>query len=265
MTARRRRRSGSGPSATALIAWAGGAKVIADHAANRAVHGAPASVSALVADDSEPLSGRFRVLALGSLIACGSVLAVTVHAGDTAFGPIEDQAGPGQNPAGSFAANPAEAPVPLAGPEPAPVPVAVHTAAAPELPAAGPLGGQLVRAGAVPRNTPIAVDGYQAAHSRPQVGRHWNASDSSDAQAAQQPAADPVQRALAPLATAPKDAVDTARSLAAPVLPSGFAKRSASAPTQRLVSSVTSVAPLDEATQPAMSMLSGIGGAAGLS
>jgi hypothetical protein len=226
-------------------------------------------VSALVADDCGPLSGRFRVLALGSLIACGSVLAVTVHAGDSAFGPSEGQSGPGQNPAGSFAANPAEAPALLAAPEPAPVPVAVHTAAAPELPAAGPLGGHPVRAGEVPRNTPLTVDGYQASHSRPQGGRHWNASDSSDAQAAQQPAADPVQRALAPLATAPKDAVDTARSLAAPVLPSGsangFAKRSASAPAQRLVSSVTSVAPLGEATQPAMSMLSGIGGVAGLS
>jgi hypothetical protein len=82
MTARRRRKTGSGPSATALIAWVGGAQPRV---------GEPASAPFSVMDDgpcSRVSSGRAILasracgLAAGTLLACGSVLAGTAYVGD---------------------------------------------------------------------------------------------------------------------------------------------------------------------------------------
>src|SRR5919202_6517649 len=82
MTARRRRKSGSGPSATALIAWVGGPRTrMADDAST------PASTTSRAAGDRliggrAILFGRACGLAAGTLLACGSVLAGATHVGD---------------------------------------------------------------------------------------------------------------------------------------------------------------------------------------
>jgi hypothetical protein len=83
MTARRRRKSGSGPSATALIAWVGGVQ-----AGFGAPTGAPASVIPGGPSGRMPSGGRAILvaracgLAAGTLLACGSVLAGATHVGD---------------------------------------------------------------------------------------------------------------------------------------------------------------------------------------
>jgi hypothetical protein len=81
MTARRRRKRGSGPSATALIAWVGGAQPRAGEPA------APLSVieggsCGRVPGGRAILAGRACGLAAGTLLACGSVLASTGYVGD---------------------------------------------------------------------------------------------------------------------------------------------------------------------------------------
>jgi hypothetical protein len=82
MTARRRRKSGSGPSATALIAWVG---------ARQMAIGAPMSAPASVIHGGHTprlprsravLVGRACGVAAGTLLACGSVLASATHMGD---------------------------------------------------------------------------------------------------------------------------------------------------------------------------------------
>lgn len=86
MTARRRRKLGSGPSATALIAWVGAAQPSV---------GEPASAPVSVIDMADSgscgrvppggrtiLLGRACGLAAGTLLACGSVLAGATHVGE---------------------------------------------------------------------------------------------------------------------------------------------------------------------------------------
>jgi hypothetical protein len=86
MTARRRRKVGSGPSATALIAWVGAAQPSVGEPAS-----APVSVIDMVGSGScgrvSPggrtiLLGRACGLAAGTLLACGSVLAGATHVGE---------------------------------------------------------------------------------------------------------------------------------------------------------------------------------------
>ena len=83
MTARRRRKSGSGPSATALIAWVG-----ARQAAISAPMGAPVAViqgggqTARMARSRAVLVGRACGVAAGTLLACGSVLVSATHTGE---------------------------------------------------------------------------------------------------------------------------------------------------------------------------------------
>jgi hypothetical protein len=81
MTARRRRKSGSGPSATALIAWVG---------ARQTALGAPMSAPGSVIHGGHTprtprsravLVGRACGVAAGTLLACGSVLASATHMG----------------------------------------------------------------------------------------------------------------------------------------------------------------------------------------
>src|ERR671917_2842996 len=83
MTARRRRKSGSGPSATALIAWVGGAQR-AGAPAGTTVSGAHAWSSRRMSGGRAILAGRAFGLAAGTVLACGSVLASAVHVGDGA-------------------------------------------------------------------------------------------------------------------------------------------------------------------------------------
>ena len=82
MTARRRRKSGSGPSATALIAWVGGAQRAVGAPAGTAVSGAHSWSSRRRSGGRAILAGRAFGLAAGTVLACGSVLASAVHVGD---------------------------------------------------------------------------------------------------------------------------------------------------------------------------------------
>jgi hypothetical protein len=80
MTARRRRKSGSGPSATALIAWVGSTGIGAPAVASVPVIGSPSS--SRIAGNRAIFLGRACGLAAGTLLACGSVLAGAAHVGD---------------------------------------------------------------------------------------------------------------------------------------------------------------------------------------
>jgi hypothetical protein len=83
MTARRRRKTGSGPSATALIAWIGGAPMLAGVSAGSAVSGAGHAWSPIRRPGGRAVAiGRACGLAAGTVLACGSVLASAVHVGD---------------------------------------------------------------------------------------------------------------------------------------------------------------------------------------
>jgi hypothetical protein len=152
MTARRRRKSGSGPSATALIAWVGG---------DRTDLGAPALapgsvVSGLpinqVSGSRALLIGRACGLAAGTLLACGSVLVGATHVGEGSF--AGDNAAPPLGPApdatgSTFEEYRADPPV-----EP--------TSAAPDLVSAQGVTDQSPtihpRLGQVRRNTPVSLD-----------------------------------------------------------------------------------------------------------
>jgi hypothetical protein len=83
MTARRRRKTGSGPSATALIAWVGGAPMVAGASAGTVVSGAGHAWSPTRMPGGRAVAiGRACGLAAGTVLACGSVLASAVHVGD---------------------------------------------------------------------------------------------------------------------------------------------------------------------------------------
>ena len=87
MTARRRRKSGSGPSATALIAWVGGTGLGVDRRADLPFPRGRSSWVPAGPPSRGPLITRGRGLAAGTLLACGSVLAVAVHTADNSFTP----------------------------------------------------------------------------------------------------------------------------------------------------------------------------------
>jgi hypothetical protein len=257
-----------------------------------AISSAQPSVSALVADRAGQSSGRFRGLAAGSLLACGSVLAVTVHAGDGAFGPSEGQPAPAEDRLPSHA-GPA-APSAIAATPAAPAPVPVHSAAASSPVGVGSADGALTHRAAVSSGAPTAVD----TASPSQVVHGPSASGASDTPADRAPATDPISRALAPVSQAPAKAVEAARSVVAPVTSpsksSGGAVQQVlapaqrlsvpvqqvaapvqrlsvpvqrlsvpvqqvAAPVQRLVPAAEAIAPLEDVSQPAMSMLPGSG------
>lgn len=153
MTARRRRKSGSGPSATALIAWVGGART-----GISAPTGAPVPVIG-----SEPIGrlvgsraiflGRACGLAAGTLLACGSVLAGATHVGD---GSLAGNGAPLPNP--TLAAPDVAVDVPAEYPAESP---AEPASTAPDLVSAQavaePTPSAHPQLGRVRRNTPIAV------------------------------------------------------------------------------------------------------------
>jgi hypothetical protein len=82
MTARRRRKSGSGPSATALIAWVGGARTSLSDSVGASVPVAASASIGRTAGNRAIFLGRACGLAAGTLLACGSVLAGATHVGD---------------------------------------------------------------------------------------------------------------------------------------------------------------------------------------
>jgi hypothetical protein len=154
MTARRRRKSGSGPSAMALIAWVGGARTdLTDYA------GTPVSVAASapgerVAGGRAILFGRACGLAAGTLLACGSVLAGATHVGD---GSLATDSASLLNPTPTTPGTTADAPAELRADAPAeparaaPDPVRAQAVADPS-PVVAP------RLGPVRRNTPMSVE-----------------------------------------------------------------------------------------------------------
>jgi hypothetical protein len=85
MTARRRRKSGSGPSAAALIAWVGGAPPGVGEPASAPVSVIDGGSYGRVLGGRAILVGRACGLAAGTLLACGSVLAGAIHVGDGSF------------------------------------------------------------------------------------------------------------------------------------------------------------------------------------
>jgi hypothetical protein len=78
MTARRRRKTGSGPSATALIAWVGGRQTVAGAGVHAWSSGRGPAGRAIVV-------GRACGLAAGTVLACGSLLAGAVNVGEGSF------------------------------------------------------------------------------------------------------------------------------------------------------------------------------------
>jgi hypothetical protein len=166
MTARRRRKSGSGPSATALIAWVG---------ARQTAIGAPVGVPASVIQGGPirrmpgsraVLVGRACGVAAGTLLACGSVLVSATHVGD---GPLVRESAPLPNrtPAALGAGTPegfhADAP-----PDRTPVaPELVSAQAVAEnSQALHPRLGQVRRNNPVSVNAPVAPSGQSSTEQR---------------------------------------------------------------------------------------------------
>jgi hypothetical protein len=154
MTARRRRKSGSGPSATALIAWVGGAPSeigAPTGAAVSVIYGRPSGQipsAGQIPSGRAVLVGRACGLAAGTLLACGSVLAGATHTGDGAplFNHIPAVPGAGSGAPDAYRG---QAPVERAS-------------AAPDLvraqAAADTSSGLHPRLGQVRRNTPASLD-----------------------------------------------------------------------------------------------------------
>lgn len=153
MTARRRRKSGSGPSATALIAWVGGARTSISVPAGAPVPEAGGAPTDRLVGSRAIFLGRACGLAAGTLLACGSVLAGATHVGD---GSLTGNGAPLPNP--TLAAPDAAVDVPAPYPAQSPTEPA---STAPDLVSAQAVAGQSLpvhsQFGRVRRNTPIAV------------------------------------------------------------------------------------------------------------
>ena len=151
MTARRRRKMGSGPSATALIAWVG---------AEQPSVGAPVSMIDVIDSAScarlpggrTILLGRACGLAAGTVLACGSVLAGATHVGEDSL--VGDSASLLSHTPAPPSAGTSERHLPHAP--------AGRTSAAPVMVSAQVVAGRspapYSRLGRVRRNTPVSVD-----------------------------------------------------------------------------------------------------------
>ncbi len=254
MTARRRRKTGSGPSATALIAWVGGGQEVADASAGAVGSGVHAWSSGRMPGGRAILVGRACGLVAGTLLACGSVLAGAAQVGDgslagqgaplPSYTPVGPDAGSGLDGYG------AQAP-------------ADRAAAAPDAVSAqalAPTGSALrPRSGQVHRNKPVSLD-VPAEHGSPSpaVQRPWGSPPPATGQAPTGPIA-PMKPVLDPAASG----VAQVGGVLAPATPREEQPRLST--TQRLstmqsvLPGTHAVAPLvDKATQPAMAMLSAL-------
>ena len=278
MTARRRRKSGSGPSATALIAWVG--------ARDTAISAPPSAPVSVIHGGHTPrmprgraiLIGRACGVAAGTLLACGSVLASATHVGDGSL-------------AGNSAPLPNRVPVALGAGNPdgylADAPTD-HPPAAPELVSAQTVADNSPalhpRLGQVRRNNPVSVS-TQAAPSRQASAdqRAWDSPAPAAGHARRSPIA-PVAPVLGPATNrvgrvAPVGGVLTpanpsdqpARNLGAEPAPSPRAEQSGPATNDTVTSDAVAsvkqiVGPLSNAlqpaaqpaTQPAMAMLTSL-------
>jgi hypothetical protein len=168
MTARRRRKSGSGPSATALIAWVG---------ARQTAISAPISAPVSVIQGEHPpriprsravLVGRACGVAAGTLLACGSVLASATHVGDGSLAGNSTPL-PNRTPVALGAGNPDEhrADAPTKLPPAAPELVSAQTVA--DSPALHPRLGQVRRNNPAFVTTPAASSRQASTDQRPRV------------------------------------------------------------------------------------------------
>jgi hypothetical protein len=255
MTARRRRKSGSGPSATALIAWVGGARTgLTDYAATPG----PVTGSApdeRVAGGRAILFGRACGLAAGTLLACGSVLAGATHVGE---GSLATDSAPLLNPtpgttAGAGVESRADTPAESA--PAAPDPVRAQAVADPSPVVASPLGR-------VRRNTPVSVEMPAEATQHPDIAqRPRDASRSAPDRTPAAPVA-PISPVLDP-ATRGVDRVAPVGGILAPTNPSmeradaqysqpneKVSRRNERSPLGAVETVDEVVAPLDSAVQP---------------
>jgi hypothetical protein len=196
MTARRRRKSGSGPSATALIAWVGGAQTEFEAPTGTSVSMIHGESPGRVAGGRAVLVGRACGLAAGTLLACGSVLAGATHVGDGSL--VGDSApllshSPFASGSGSGTFSEAQGQVP-----------AERTPAAPESVSAQAVvessPGLHPRLGQVHRNTPVSVDPLAAPRRQsPTAPRPWSSPPPATGHAPTGPIA-PVSPVLDPAA-----------------------------------------------------------------
>lgn len=195
MTARRRRKSGSGPSATALIAWVGSAQPSVGEPANAPVSVIEGGSCGRVPGGRAILVGRACGLAAGTLLACGSVLAGAIHAGDGSL------AGDGAALLNHTPAAPgAGAPVEYRGNEPA-----ERTSAAPDMVSAQAVADTSLaphpQFGRVRRNNPVSL-GMPAEPSRNSntAQQPWSSPPPPTGHAPRGPIAPPVSPVLDPAA-----------------------------------------------------------------
>jgi hypothetical protein len=184
MTARRRRKSGSGPSATALIAWVGGARPDVTDGDATPTSVAGSAPTARTVGGRAILLGRACGLAAGTLLACGSVLVGATHAGDGSLAtdtapllnPLPAEPGATVETPGDFETETPSEPGPAA-----PEPVRAQAVAA-QSPVVGP------RSGRVRRNAPVSVEMPAGVHQHPdtapQPGGHPAPSGADRAPAA---------------------------------------------------------------------------------
>ncbi len=215
MTARRRRKSGSGPSATALIAWVGARQVVIDVPLNAPVSMIQGGHAPRMARGRAVLVGRACGVAAGTLLACGSVLASATHVGD---GSLAGNSAPLPNrtQVALGAGNPDgyRADAPTDSPPAAPELVSAQTVAD-NSPALHPRLGQVRRNNPVSVNTAVAAPSRQASTGQ----RPWTSPAPAAGQARRSPIA-PVAPVLDP-ATNRVGRVAPVGGVLAPANPSG--------------------------------------------
>lgn len=245
MTARRRRKSGSGPSATALIAWVGGARIGTESTADVSLTNDRASSANLTSYPRSLLTARGRGLAAGTLLACGSMLAVAVHAADSSLTPGSAPL-PGLATAGPHAGSAGYS----VG---APFAVVEGWAAAASARSGQALAGTYVPSGGVRRHVPLALRAPGSPPSEATLPLSMNLPGTGEAQAPDDVLAD---RMVVPVAQVPEDSV--AESLAARVTPvlASFTQQSGPGEDDPVEPGEQGPAPAEEGTQPAMTMLS---------
>ncbi|MGH3771470.1 MAG: hypothetical protein ACRDRW_08760 [Pseudonocardiaceae bacterium] len=154
MTARRRRKSGSGPAATALIAWVAGAQASVGEFASAPVSVIDTGSCGRVPSGRAVLLGRACGLAAGTLLACGSVLAGAMHVGD---GSLAGESAPLLNPTSTVPGAAVDTPGEYRGNV-----RDGRTSAAPDMVSAqvvaDPSPAPQPRLGPVRRNTPVSLD-----------------------------------------------------------------------------------------------------------
>lgn len=244
MTARRRRKSGSGPSAAALIAWVGGDQPVAT---GTGVH---AWSSSWLPGGRAVLVGRVCGLAAGTVLACGSLLASASHVGDGSLAnegasplPSHPPAVPGAvsgNPDGYAATMPSED-VSAAAPVAVRAQTFSQSASAPRS-----------QTGRIHRNPPLSL-GASVEHDSPSHTAQppWRSSAPPADDASSRPIA-PVNPVLDPPAS-PVGQVPAVGGVLEPAAPRGGRSASpgiAGVPGTRVV-----VPRVDETTQPAMAVL----------